>query len=85
MNIPDKVLEAARKALLSEAKEQLGARGDLSSEGARFMKIALEAAAPFIAAEAWDRGFTDGRANPIRENWGPADYGDAVNPYRYQA
>jgi hypothetical protein len=46
---------------------------------------ALEAAAPHIAAEAWDRGFDRGFYDPLAGRDRDASESAASNPYRSQA
>jgi hypothetical protein len=72
--ISDEAVEAAVRASYR--------RNDWVDENNRkFIKRALEAAAPFIAAEAWDRcasSIVDEHGNPIIPD-------SNTNPYRSQA
>jgi hypothetical protein len=69
VNIPNEAIEAARSLLPIELRIYVG-RVE--------MRAYLEAAAPFIAAAAWDdaygKGFEAARGEP-----------DSTNPYRSQA
>jgi hypothetical protein len=47
MRVPDKAIEAAAKAVFYD---------DRTRTREEMFRIALEAAAPFIAAQAWDEG-----------------------------
>jgi hypothetical protein len=68
--ISDEAVEAAHKAWRSQA----------SAEGTIFeynLRAALEAAVPFIAAEAWHRGYVSALHNV-------EFYSATTNPYRSQ-
>ena len=67
MNIPIEAIDAATKAILREFAHD---------ENAGYMaRLALESAAPFIAAEAWDEGFITAEDEARYHHKSP-------NPYR---
>lgn len=89
MNIPDEAVEAAGDALLGamgrgphSPRVDIYSDSDVDIEGRFDMQAAvmsaLEAAAPFIAAQAWDEGATNGLS------WDEAlgEEFKAPNPYR---
>jgi hypothetical protein len=69
--IPDEALEAAHKAW----RIQAGTEGTIFEYN---LRAALEAAAPYIAAEAWDEGEQSGYVNHAADPYG----GEYTNPYR---
>ena len=74
MTVPDQAVEAAVDALV------MTRMGDYNIEMPEFRKAArevLEAAAPFIAAQAWDEGW-DAMADFDHRQAGPYP----TNPYR---
>jgi hypothetical protein len=77
--ISDEAVEAAHKAWRAQA----------ATDGAIFeynLRAALEAAAPYIAAEAWDEGARDGQWNAEHIFQTDAGARHAIeNPYRSQA
>ena len=76
MTVPDEAVEAAKAV----AWERYGSRPDSA-----YIRTLLAAAAPFIAAQAWDEGFEKG------SDWGewaaaPVNHQpDFTNPYRSHA
>lgn len=75
--IPDEAVEAAAKALYNKAFHL----GLSLTEAEAAAEVALEAAAPFIAAQAWDEGMNDAWDNSETMQVSlQALY--AMNPYR---
>lgn len=89
MTVPDEAVEAAAKAIHEAGgfykwEDPEGWRERAASEEAR---AALTAAAPFIAAQAWDEGRLAGWSNRtqsfIRQQTYTEDVANATpNPYR---
>ena len=84
--IPDEAVEAAAKVLFDASPISRGHQpwGDAMGERIRQQfiadaRIALEAAAPFIAAQAWDEGEQAGYINHANEQWSGAS--PMNNPY----
>lgn len=72
--ISDQAVEAAFEAFYSKC--------DVDFDAAHAIVAALTAAAPFIAAQAWDEGFDKGAA---WGDWAAAPINpepDSTNPYR---
>jgi hypothetical protein len=78
VNISDEAVEAAHKAW----RVQAGAEGTIFEYN---LRASLEAAAPHIAAQAWDRGFDRGFYDPLAGRDRDASESAASNPYRSQA
>jgi hypothetical protein len=79
VNISDEAVEAAARALAVQAWGQWEyVPNELRRAFLRDAKITLEAAAPFIAAEAWDEGY---QGCYDRYMYEPVP----TNPYRSQA
>lgn len=74
MNIPDEAVEAAASKVLEAL--------DRGFTAYQIAYAALEAAAPFIAAQAWDEGMQAGYLNRANETW--AGISPLNNPYRSQ-
>jgi len=78
MTVPDEAVEAAARAYQSEVSYTGAPNWDDLTEGRQLLRVewmrtALTAAAPFIAAQAWDEGWKAGAE--WMEPTGP-------NPYR---
>lgn len=84
MQISDEALKAANDAYcetLTELRLAEGGGFKVASQVRRSIRAALEAAAPYIAAEAWDRcaaSIVDEYGNPIIPD-------SNTSPYRSQA
>lgn len=59
MTVPDEAVEAAREALRSKVN-QIRYGEEWDDWRARQARAVIEAAAPFIAAQAWDAGWNAG-------------------------
>lgn len=87
MNIPDEAVEVAAKAIQDEALRALANPTVESNYGGEpywnhIARTALEAAAPYIAAVAWEEcadGYCEQLANLT------LDWEELPNPYRSQA
>ena len=73
MTVPDEAVEAARSVLHPYVDDD---HFDLTE----VVRAALTAAAPFIAAQAWDQGDKAGYEERATED--TSDYTPATNPYR---
>jgi len=82
--IPDEAVEAAGDVLVYHQRQGIkGCACGWAEPGRSFpehqARIALEAAAPHLMAEAWDEGELAGYTNAGAEQWG---YDQKFNPYR---
>ena len=88
MTVPDEAVEAAAKALAIVAwGEWEYVPTELRGRMKRDARLALEAAAPFIAAQAWDEGSLAGwsdRTRSFMRRQTHAEYvaNETTNPYR---
>lgn len=79
MNISKEAIEAAAEAAINEA-DTMGVT-DVSDSGiAVIARVALEAAAPMLMAQAWDEGELAGYENAKVEEWPLVAPNE--NPYR---
>jgi hypothetical protein len=81
VNIPDEAVEAAAKVLCEQMWEN--AHEKQRAYAREEARLALEAAAQYIAAEAWDEGEQAGAMNHAAEEY--PEVKDITNPYRSQA
>ncbi|QOT15895.1 hypothetical protein [Paenarthrobacter sp. YJN-5] len=73
--VPDEAVEAAAWVVLTGTKNEF--------EAATIARAALTAAAPFIAAQAWDEGFAAGKSRAMRHmSDEPGLSLNVPNPYR---
>lgn len=78
--IPAEAVEAAAEAIMHAAFGQ-----ELPEAPEDLARAALEAAAPYIRAQAWDEGFDRGFYDPLAGSDKDASESLAVNPYRAAA
>ena len=86
MDIPAEAVEAVARAIGCYDT----APGDNRREHREAAREALEVAAPFIAAQAWDEGYmrgqypftVEGQEDPIPPARFPPSWGGNANPYR---
>jgi hypothetical protein len=81
MKISDEAVEAAAKRISGH----YGAGANNWEWYLTEAREVLEAAAPYLAAEAWDRGFDRGFYDPLAGRDRDASESAAFNPFRSQA
>ena len=74
--ISDEAVEAAAKAYHRALRQR--------KTGPNALLEALDAAAPYLKAEAWDEGWEAGSDDETDSYWGPRSV-TTPNPYRSQA
>lgn len=87
MNIPDEAVEAAANAVHDEFCRDpyhAGHTGPACYDYKVEARTILEAAAPHMLADAWDKGFDRGFYDPLAGRDRDASESRAANPYRSQ-